>query len=208
MDGSQANVCNHRTGQCDCKQGVTGLRCDICLPNYYGFSSTGCRGISNLRANLQVFNLNLILACEPCNKKGHICDPDTGRCICPSYSYGEYCHLCSLNTWGYEPNKGCKVILISFTKQAKHFDFINFQPCNCSNSGSSKMQCNLHTGECSCRLGYTGFHCNRCAHGYYGYPRCRRCNCNFSGTDRYEAKCDKDGICQCNEEGKCACKVI
>ncbi|KAF5307738.1 hypothetical protein FQR65_LT06609 [Abscondita terminalis] len=169
VDGSYDNNCNERTGQCRCKRGIGGLKCNNCLPNYFGFSSAGCK------------------ECEPCDRRGYMCDPDTGRCICPPYSHGEFCQLCTINAWGYEPNAGCKA-------------------CNCSTSGSLKMQCDLATGECNCRLGYTGFNCDRCDHGYFGYPRCRRCNCNYAGSDPYKSKCNKDGVCQCNEDGSCACK--
>ena len=32
------------SGQCYCKAGVGGPRCDICLPGFYGFSENGCQG--------------------------------------------------------------------------------------------------------------------------------------------------------------------
>lgn len=32
--GSRGKVCNQTTGQCPCKEGVTGLRCDRCLRGY------------------------------------------------------------------------------------------------------------------------------------------------------------------------------
>lgn len=36
--GSVGSSCNI-TGQCACKSNVGGLRCDHCLPGYYGFNS-------------------------------------------------------------------------------------------------------------------------------------------------------------------------
>lgn len=61
-------------------------------------------------------------------------------------------------------------------------------------------------GRCSCREGYTGDKCNKCAPGYYGFPRCRRCNCNIQGTS--EHACDRNtGLCSCNDQGFCHCKV-
>ncbi len=56
----------------------------------------------------------LWLECEPCNKPGHICDPDTGRCVCPTGTEGPQCQTCSAGTWSYHPVKGCKVTLFSF----------------------------------------------------------------------------------------------
>ena len=32
--GSRGKVCNQTTGQCPCKEGVSGLRCDRCLKGY------------------------------------------------------------------------------------------------------------------------------------------------------------------------------
>jgi netrin receptor unc-5 len=32
--GSRGKVCNQTTGQCPCKDGVTGLRCDRCMKGY------------------------------------------------------------------------------------------------------------------------------------------------------------------------------
>ncbi|KAF5275650.1 hypothetical protein FQA39_LY06762 [Lamprigera yunnana] len=214
--GSELSTCDIRTGQCRCKQNYIGRTCDKCREGYWenidgcvkcecdtdGSYNSICNertgqckcksGIGGIKCNICLpnyfgFSSAGCKECEPCNKRGHICDPDTGHCICPAYSHGEFCQLCSINAWGYEPNKGCKT-------------------CNCSNSGSLKMQCDLFTGECNCRLGYTGFNCYKCEHGYFGYPRCRRCNCNYAGSDIYKSNCDKNGICQCEEDGSCTCK--
>ncbi|CAF4973626.1 unnamed protein product, partial [Rotaria socialis] len=32
--GSRGKVCNQTTGQCPCKEGVSGLRCDRCMKGY------------------------------------------------------------------------------------------------------------------------------------------------------------------------------
>ena len=44
--GSLNNNCDMRSGQCVCKPGVGGRRCDRCLPDHYQFSEVGCKGIS------------------------------------------------------------------------------------------------------------------------------------------------------------------
>ena len=40
--GSASQQCAVYGGQCSCRPGVTGLYCDQCLPNHYGFSASGC----------------------------------------------------------------------------------------------------------------------------------------------------------------------
>ncbi|XP_074913908.1 netrin-4 isoform X3 [Buteo buteo] len=50
--------CDPSTGDCPCKPGVAGPRCDRCLPGYWGFGPYGCR---------------------PCDC-ARTCDPRTGDC--------------------------------------------------------------------------------------------------------------------------------
>uniref|UniRef100_A0A8C5TVD5 Netrin-4 n=1 Tax=Malurus cyaneus samueli TaxID=2593467 RepID=A0A8C5TVD5_9PASS len=50
--------CDPSTGDCPCKPGVAGPRCDHCLPGYWGFGAYGCR---------------------PCDC-ARSCDPHTGDC--------------------------------------------------------------------------------------------------------------------------------
>lgn len=41
--GSLNHTCDLYTGQCQCRPGVTGQRCDVCQPYQYGFSLVGCK---------------------------------------------------------------------------------------------------------------------------------------------------------------------
>jgi coxsackievirus/adenovirus receptor len=41
--GSLNHTCDLYTGQCQCRPGVTGQRCDVCQPYQYGFSLAGCK---------------------------------------------------------------------------------------------------------------------------------------------------------------------
>ena len=46
--GAESDGCDLITGQCECKRGVTGLKCDQCAPNHWGLSENGCKGIDLL----------------------------------------------------------------------------------------------------------------------------------------------------------------
>ncbi len=42
LTGSITLQCEQFGGQCQCKSGAGGRTCDMCLPEYYAFRSTGC----------------------------------------------------------------------------------------------------------------------------------------------------------------------
>nr|XP_031843946.1 laminin subunit alpha-1 isoform X2 [Nomia melanderi] len=209
--GSINTACDIVTGQCHCKPNVTGRQCDQCLTGFWGFASgaecvpcecdpfgahnsschdvTGqcyCKpGVGGTRCDVCLpgyygFSSNGCQVCDPCVRAGHICDPDTGRCICPTLTFGEHCDRCRPGSWDLVPGVGCR-------------------SCDCT-LGSTKSQCDLR-GQCPCRIGYDGLRCEKCAKGYYGYPRCRPCSCDLTGT----LQCD-DGPCDCDDEGQCLCK--
>ncbi|CAL7932952.1 unnamed protein product [Xylocopa violacea] len=206
-----ATACDIVTGQCQCKPHVIGRQCDQCMVGFWDLTTgTGCApcecdpigaynsschqtlghcyckpGVSGMRCDSCLpgyygFSPNGCQVCDPCLRPGHICDPQTGRCVCPTLTFGEHCDRCRPGSWDLVPGVGCR-------------------PCACT-LGSTRPQCD-HQGQCPCRIGYDGLRCERCAKGYYGYPRCRPCNCNVAGT----LQCNNE-ICDCNEQGQCPCK--
>lgn len=80
-----------------------------------------------------------------------------------------------------------------------------FQACNCDSRGAVSGQCDELNGRCSCRVGYSGEQCNSCARGYYGFPRCRPCDCDKAGTKSQHCP---QGVCVCDDVGQCPCKVF
>lgn len=42
--GSTESFCDRDSGQCPCKMGVEGLRCDRCAEHYYNITEHGCEG--------------------------------------------------------------------------------------------------------------------------------------------------------------------
>ena len=64
MIGSVDKKCNQTTGQCNCKDGVTGLRCDRCLQGYRQtqHASIPCKSIkTNTYLNFNKFHLLSLL---------------------------------------------------------------------------------------------------------------------------------------------------
>ncbi|XP_039307072.1 laminin subunit alpha-1 isoform X3 [Solenopsis invicta] len=211
--GSVSSACDIVTGQCQCKPQVVGRQCSECKVGYWGLASTaGCTscecdsmgsynaschsdtgecyckpGVGGSRCNscqsgYYGFSANGCQLCDSCVRPGHVCDPDTGRCVCPRLTYGEHCDRCRPGAWDLVPRVGCR-------------------PCACT-LGATRPQCD-HQGQCPCRIGYDGLRCERCAKGYYGYPRCRPCGCNLAGTTHCP-----DGICECDDKGQCPCKEL
>ncbi|XP_078398336.1 laminin subunit alpha-4 isoform X2 [Cetorhinus maximus] len=85
------NECDHVTGQCRCKPGVSGAFCDHCEIGYYGYSScSGC------------------LRCEcALASKDEYCDPLSGQCRCLPGVTGKLCDRCLYGFWNYGLN-GCQ----------------------------------------------------------------------------------------------------
>nr|XP_012216711.1 PREDICTED: laminin subunit alpha-1-like [Linepithema humile] len=208
-----SSVCDIVSGQCQCKPQVVGRQCNECMSGYWGLASgAGCApcgcdpmgsynasclgdtgqchckpGVGGSRCDICLsgyygFSSHGCQVCDSCVRPGHVCDPDTGRCVCPRLTYGEHCDRCMPDAWDLVPRVGCK-------------------PCACT-LGATRTQCDRQ-GQCPCRIGYDGLRCERCAKGYYGYPRCRPCGCNIAGT----TQC-RDGVCECNDKGQCPCKEL
>uniref|UniRef100_A0A8C3XYJ3 Laminin subunit alpha 3 n=1 Tax=Catharus ustulatus TaxID=91951 RepID=A0A8C3XYJ3_CATUS len=83
--------CDKTSGQCKCKPGIKGRRCDQCAPGTYGFPN-----------------------CVPCscNRDGtepDVCDPQTGICLCKENVEGAACDTCRPGSFYLSPSnpRGC-----------------------------------------------------------------------------------------------------
>ena len=79
--GSTGGDCDLFNGQCQCRPGVTGRRCDECMPNFYGKSSEGCKECN----------------CDETGSYSLQCDLDTGKCNCRDGVMGMRCDQCQEN---------------------------------------------------------------------------------------------------------------
>ncbi|XP_062871868.1 agrin isoform X2 [Trichomycterus rosablanca] len=82
--GSYGGTCDPSTGQCSCKPGVGGLKCDRCEPGFWNF-----RGIVTENSS----------GCTPCNcdAVGSVrddCEQMTGLCSCKTGVKGMKCDVC------------------------------------------------------------------------------------------------------------------
>ncbi|VDM31174.1 unnamed protein product [Hydatigera taeniaeformis] len=213
-----STACHPTTGQCECGNNVVGQKCDRCLTGYYwNRSEPHCIpcdcGAGSLSTNdCDIYTGQCKCArfvigrrcdqCEPgfwgpspqgCKRcprcpSGRVCDQLTGKCSCPKNTIGDQCETCGPNSYDYNPIVGCK-------------------DCNCSEIGSidASGDCDLVTGQCPCRNGFSGRACDKCAPGHYGYPDCKPCMCSLEGTLRNSS--DGDQIACNPETGACLCKA-
>lgn len=156
--GSLHQFCNPFTGQCECKDGMQGLLCDTCVPQFYGMSGSG--------------------VCTPCacspigSVPGTSCDPVTGQCKCKPHVEGRRCDVCrdgyhsldSGNSLGCLPC-GCEV----------------------KGTVNGSGVCNGTTGQCPCKSNVEGLRCYRCSAHTYNLSfanakhGCQPCHCDPAG---------------------------
>ncbi|XP_057584126.1 laminin subunit gamma-2 [Hippopotamus amphibius kiboko] len=80
--GSLSPRCDN-AGHCSCKPGVTGERCDRCLPGFHTLTDAGCTQDQRL--------LDPKCDCDPAGISGSC---DAGHCVCKPAVTGERCDRC------------------------------------------------------------------------------------------------------------------
>ncbi|CAF4055776.1 unnamed protein product, partial [Rotaria sp. Silwood2] len=130
--------CDHMSGRCQCKSGVTGVTCDVCLENHYGYHACSDDG------------------CKPCScglgSTGPSCDLYTGQCQCKPGVGGRSCDVCLPGYWDLTEN-GCTPC------QCDRFGTVR----DLSNTG---LSCDAQTGRCYCIEGVRGERCDQCEEFY------------------------------------------
>uniref|UniRef100_A0A8B9LXF7 Laminin subunit alpha-5 n=1 Tax=Astyanax mexicanus TaxID=7994 RepID=A0A8B9LXF7_ASTMX len=156
--------------QCLCMPGYAGPKCERCAPGFYG--------------NPMVIGST----CQPCNCNDNSdpnmlfsdCHPITGECqSCMFDTAGPHCELCAPGYYGD-----------AITAK-------NCTRCNCSPCGTAS--CDPHTGQCQCKPGVSGVHCDHCENGMFGFNSCSGCHhCECTAAAALEKSCDPvTGSCKC-----------
>ncbi|KAB5546449.1 hypothetical protein PHYPO_G00072140 [Pangasianodon hypophthalmus] len=156
--------------QCLCMPGYAGPKCERCAPGYYG--------------NPMVIGST----CQPCKCNDNLdpnmlfndCHPVTGECHgCMYNTAGPHCEICAPGFYGD-----------AITAK-------NCTKCDCSLCGTAS--CDPHTGQCHCKPGVTGIHCDRCEDGTFGFELCTGCReCDCDAAAALVQPCDPvSGSCAC-----------
>ena len=91
-DGSESDMCDFDTGDCQCRPFVSGLMCSECKEGYYNISSgSGC----------------VSCGCDLVGTAGNQCDPLTGMCSCKVGVTGLQCDSCLPSHYNLTEN-GCR----------------------------------------------------------------------------------------------------
>ncbi|XP_058487895.1 laminin subunit alpha-3-like isoform X2 [Solea solea] len=205
--GTVSRVCD-TAGNCLCRRGVEGERCDRCQPGYHSFPNCdACR-------------------CDGAGVADSFCSPG-GQCVClPNYG-GQECDECAPGYYGYPDCAACRCshegshgsVCNPLSGQCLCLAGVVGQLCDRCASGqrfpqcaASISQCNVagtevanpYTGSCQCLPNVEGTLCSRCKPLYWNLapdnPRgCTECQCDFKGT--------LSGVGECEQKsGRCLCK--
>ncbi|NXC09441.1 AGRIN protein, partial [Orthonyx spaldingii] len=171
--GSYGGSCDPGTGQCSCKPGVGGLKCDRCEPGFWNFRGIVTDGKSGCTP----------CHCDPVGSVRDDCEQMTGLCSCRTGITGMKCNQCpngsKLGTTGCEKDpsapRSCEELSCDFG--ASCVELNGFAHCECpsplcSEANGTKVcgsdgvtygdQCQLLTIACRQRQRITVKHVGQC----------------------------------------------
>ncbi|XP_065187227.1 laminin subunit beta-1-like [Sycon ciliatum] len=190
-----AELCNSRTGKCQCVHNTAGAHCERCM-NLYNEKPW-------IRASDA--DTGVCKACT-CNDHAKRCHFDQRVFNDTGNTSGGVCVNCQHHTHGLH----CQNCNPLFYRQP-HVRFnhpLACLPCDCNPYGilPNTTGCSLATGQCHCAAGYSGRQCSTCgiplhytapAYHHTGTAAsvCKPCRCDQTGS--LTPHCDGDGWCAC-----------
>ncbi|XP_073447912.1 laminin subunit beta-2 isoform X3 [Aquarana catesbeiana] len=197
---SHSEECDQRTGAClNCRDNSVGDRCERCAPGFFGNPVLGsgdhCRPCPCPEGPNSGRHFAASCHQEPRSRQV-ICNCNqgyTGRVKRSGVARRPRCDECSPGFYGNPFQTGGRCL-----------------PCQCNNNidMTDIGSCDRRTGLClKCLYNTEGRFCEQCRNGYYGDAsrrNCRKCVCNFLGTDR--GQCTSRDECLCSKSsGQCQC---
>ncbi|XP_039459916.1 laminin subunit beta-2 isoform X1 [Oreochromis aureus] len=199
-----ADQCDQRTGACiSCRDNTGGDKCERCANGYYGNPILGTASGGQ---------------CRPCPCPD---GPNSGRhfavsCYQDSRNRQIICN-CNQGYTGIVKRSGANIFNRARCEECAPGYYGNpsqaggrCQPCQCNNNidMSDVNACDSQTGECNkCLYNTEGPNCGICKSGFFGDAsrrNCRKCTCNFLGTERSQCIEREDCVCQ-RATGQCQC---
>nr|XP_015203458.1 PREDICTED: laminin subunit beta-2 isoform X1 [Lepisosteus oculatus] len=196
-----AEDCEQRTGRClACRDNTSGDKCERCINGYYGNPLLGSGGQCRPCPcpDGPTSGRHFAASCYQDNRNRQVvCNCNQGYTGMVKRSEGilmrSRCDECAPGYYGNPMQPGGRC-----------------QPCQCHNNIdiTDPDSCDRRTGECKkCLYNTEGPNCEVCRPGYYGDAtrrNCRKCTCNFLGTDR--SQCSSRDECTCDRRtGQCQC---
>ncbi|CAB1330696.1 unnamed protein product, partial [Coregonus sp. 'balchen'] len=206
--GSLSPFCEPEGGQCECRVGVGGQRCDSCERGLYGLHQEGscilclCSLDGTVpgtvcdpeTGHLERRNSLGCLACA-CDVRGTlergVCDPVNGHCPCREGVEGALCTRCSLHYYNTTSDLYDDITPHPYYNMI--FDPQGCVPCVCDPTGTVEgTMCDADTGQCVCVPTRHGRDCGICRPG----DVCVECDCHPVGSSGQV--CDgRMGQCLC-----------
>lgn len=149
---------------CDCQEGYSGSRCDVCSDNYFG--NPELPGGS----------------CQPCDCRNKIdlfvpgnCDPHSGKCLkCLNETTGDHCEVCRPGYFRFSEDRQCERCV-----------------CDMLGTDPNARDCDPSSGQCHCLPNVTGLNCDSCIENHWKIASgegCEPCACDPLGSE--SAQCN------------------
>ncbi|KAK2105581.1 hypothetical protein P7K49_015095 [Saguinus oedipus] len=183
--GSYGSTCDPATGQCSCRPGVGGLRCDRCEPGFWNFRGIVTDGHSG------------------CTHR---------QSILVTVNFISSCYCAARKASSYRIHWSCQKVAVTLTALSLLCDLkhpINVPgTCSCDPQGAVRDDCEQMSGLCSCRPGAAGPKCGQCPDGRALGPA--GCEADASAPETCaEVRCEFGALCvEDSGSAHCVCPTL